>query len=327
MRGSGSIEPREHDGRNGRGSPITRARIYFVAQAAAGALWWAAVFTSPSVRRWTLGSWSPALLVVPDVVLFVGASAIAGLLANRYVAMVCAAWTTLITAALVATALVEREAGWGAAAMMLASAGTVAAAVTLWLGRLPIEWFFFGPFEFRVTNDRERRTHLRRSLTQLVVFWTSLLIALPLLLAWAERRMRLSWPSLADREWPWIGAAVFLLASAFGLWSCISMALIGEGTPLPARTARKLVVVGPYRFVRNPMAVAGALQTIGVGLWLGSWIVILSAVAGAVIWNTFIRPAEEADLRTRFGNDYVAYAMTVRCWIPSRPTTARHRAT
>jgi protein-S-isoprenylcysteine O-methyltransferase Ste14 len=37
--------------------------------------------------------------------------------------------------------------------------------------------------------------------------------------------------------------------------------------------ANRLVVVGPYRIVRNPMAVAGALQTIGVGLWVGSWAV------------------------------------------------------
>lgn len=310
---SGSIEPGRHDGAP---EPTTRARAYFAAQSVAGALWWVAVFTSPSVRRWTLGSWDPALLVVPDVLLFVGASALAGLLANRHVAIVCATWTTLITAALTATALVDREAGWGAVAMVLASVGSIAAALTLWFGRLPIEWFFVGPFKFRVTRDQRQRTHLRRSLSQLVVFWSSFLIALPLLLAWAERRMRLSWPVLAERGWSWLGAAVFLLASAFGLWSCISMALVGEGTPLPARTARKLVAVGPYRFVRNPMAVAGALQTIGVGLWLGSWIVLLSAAAGALIWNTFIRPAEEADLHARFGDEYVAYAATVSCWVP-----------
>ena len=105
------------------------------------------------------------------------------------------------------------------------------------------------------------------------------------------------------------------------------MAMRGEGTPLPAATARNLVVVGPYRFVRNPMAVAGALQAIGVGLWRGSWMVIASSIAGAVIWNTFIRPEEEADLAARFGSDYETYRSVVRCWIPiRRESLSRRRA-
>ena len=317
----------ESAGSDARSVSVSRARAYFLVQAVAGATWWVAVFTSADVRRWTLGSWNPALLVGPDLVLFVGTSAAAALLVRRHVAIVCAGWTVLIAAALTTTALVEREAGWGAAAMVLASVGTITATVTLWFGRLPTEWFFVGPFKFRVTNDRSRRTHLRRSVSQLVVFWSLFLVALPLVLAWAERRMRLSWPPLAGREWMWTGVAVFLLASAFGLWSCISMALIGEGTPLPARTASKLVARGPYRIVRNPMAVAGALQTIGVGLWLGSWIVIHSSLAGALLWNTFIRPAEEADLRDRFGDEYTRYAATVRCWVPGSPRAAHVQRT
>jgi protein-S-isoprenylcysteine O-methyltransferase Ste14 len=98
------------------------------------------------------------------------------------------------------------------------------------------------------------------------------------------------------------------------------MALRGRGTPLPAQTARDLVVVGPYRWVRNPMAVAGALQTASVGLWVGSWLVIVVAVAGAVVWNQLIRPAEEADLAARFGASYRRYTAQVRCWIPGRPS-------
>lgn len=55
------------------------ARGYFAAQAAAGVLWWAAVFASDDVRRWTLGGWDPQVLVVPDLLLFAGASALAAI--------------------------------------------------------------------------------------------------------------------------------------------------------------------------------------------------------------------------------------------------------
>lgn len=48
------------------------------------------------------------------------------------------------------------------------------------------------------------------------------------------------------------GALAMIAASALGLWSGATMAL-----PLPSATARKLVIAGPYRYVRNPMAVPG----------------------------------------------------------------------
>ena len=201
--------------------------------------------------------------------------------------------------------------------MALASIGSVAATVTIWSGRLPTDRFFVGPFRFRVAEDSTGSHHLRRSLTQLVVFWTTFFVVVPVVLSALERRLGVGWPFLAQ---PWadlVGVVVFLLASALGLWSCVTMALLGRGTPLPAATARDLVVAGPYRVVRNPMAVAGALQTIGIGLWFGSWMVLVAAVAGAVVWDLLIRPEEEADLRARFGASYDEYTRTVRCWIPN----------
>lgn len=35
-------------------------------------MWWITVFVFDEVRRWTLGDWDPGVLVVPDLVLFVG---------------------------------------------------------------------------------------------------------------------------------------------------------------------------------------------------------------------------------------------------------------
>jgi protein-S-isoprenylcysteine O-methyltransferase Ste14 len=297
--------------------PASKARIYFAVQAAAGGLWWLAVFASADVRRRTLGEWSPRLLVGPDLALFVGASAVAAALGSRAWSVVAATWTTVITTALTAYALIEREAGWGALLMALATVGTLAATLTLWFGQLPVQWFFVGPFAFRVAGDQSRGRHLRRSLAQLVAFWTVFFVLLPLLLSLVEQRLQVESAPLHDPGWACIGAVLFTAASALGLWSCVSMALRGEGTPLPAAAARNLVVVGPYRFVRNPMALAGVVQTLGVGLWLGSWVVMASSVVGALIWNAFIRPEEEGDLAVRFGPAYEAYRDVVRCWIPT----------
>lgn len=302
-----------------RGDPVSVARAYFALQAVGGAAWWVAVFASDSVRSGTLGRWDPAIVVAPDLILFVGASAMTAVFGSRIAAVIAAVWTTAVTVALGVYALVEQEAGWGVVLMSVATVGTLASAATMWFGYLPTGWFFVGPFSFRVADEAPDVHHLRRSLAQLVVFWTTFFVVVPLALMTIEERLHLTWSAL-DREGVRLaGATAFLLGSAAGLWSCVTMALRGKGTPLPAETARELVITGPYRIVRNPMAVAGLLQTAGVGLVVGSWMVIVVAVAGALVWNVSIRPTEEADLVARFGDPYRRYAERVRCWVPTNP--------
>ena len=83
--------------------------------------------------------------------------------------------------------------------------------------------------------------------------------------------------------------------------------------------AHRLVIAGPYRRVRNPMAVAGVAQGVAVGLLGTSWLVIVYALAGGVLWHLLVRPLEEQDLASRFGADYQRYRSTVRCWVPGAP--------
>ncbi len=71
------------------------------------------------------------------------------------------------------------------------------------------------------------------------------------------------------------------------------MAWFGAGTPLPLDPAVRLVLVGPYRHVRNPMAIAGLAQGAGVGLMLGSPGVLAYVAAGLLFWNFVVRRWEE----------------------------------
>ena len=308
-----------------RVGPVSVARAYFLTQAVGGAAWWVAVFASEDVRRWTLGGWDPAIVVAPDLILFVGTSALAALLGSRFAALGAAVWTTAVTLALGLYGLAEQEAGWGVVLMSIATVCTLAATATMWFGFLPTGWFFVGPFSFHVADEASDAGHLRRSLAQLVVFWTTFFVVVPLVVMVVEERLGLSWSALDQPGVCLAGVSIFLVGSAVGLWSCVTMALRGKGTPLPAETARELVVTGPYRFIRNPMAVGGLLQTVGVGLAIGSWIVILIAVAGALVWNHLIRRTEEADLAERFGDPYRRYAERVRFWVPTRPDPKARR--
>jgi protein-S-isoprenylcysteine O-methyltransferase Ste14 len=235
---------------------------------------------------------------------------------SRVAGAVAAVWTTGVTMALAVHAFSDGVAGWGVLLMSLATIGSAVATLTLWFGHLPVEWFFIGPFRFRAASDRPGPSHLRRSLVQLVIFWSTFFLLVPSVLSTVESELGVAWARLQGAQLDRLAAALFVLASGVGLWSCISMALVGRGTPLPSDMAQRLVVVGPYRYVRNPMALAGVVQTASVGLWMGSWMVIGSAVVGGWLWDAFIRPEEEADLAARFGTDYQSYARSVRCWVP-----------
>lgn len=84
------------------------------------------------------------------------------------------------------------------------------------------------------------------------------------------------------------------------------MAWLGDGTPWPRATARRLVIRGPYRYIRNPMAVAGLLQGFGIALVYGSPLLIGYAEAGGGLWHRIARPIEERDLEERLGDSYQA---------------------
>ncbi len=291
-------------------------RLYFAAQAVAGALWWVGVFTVPLVRASTLGRLDPVVVAALDVPLFVLASALVALGA-RWAVWIAVPWAVLVTVGMVAYATLTGEAGWGAVLMIASAAGSVAAGLLVVLGRLPAEWIIRGPFGFRLARPGPVRSHVRRTGVQLVVFWGLFLVVFPLAIAFLERRWQLEVP--VPIVVPVVGVVILVAASALGIWSAVTMSTLGEGTPLPSATARRLVIAGPYRFVRNPMAVAGIVQGAAVGLILESWLVVVYAVAGSFVWNELVRPIEEADLEARFGPEYVAYRDRVACWVPRSP--------
>lgn len=155
-----------------------------------------------------------------------------------------------------------------------------------------------------------------KTLAQLVVFWTLFLVVLPAGVYWVESAFGLDGWRFPSAVGLWVGVGLFALGGSLGVTSGVLMAVRGGGTPMPTDCPRELVAVGPYRYIRNPMAVAGLTQGIAVGLMLGTPAVILYAAVGGPVWHLFVRPWEEADLDRRFGDPYRRYRAAVRCWLP-----------
>ncbi|MBM7472662.1 isoprenylcysteine carboxylmethyltransferase family protein [Subtercola frigoramans] len=292
-------------------------RLYFAVQATAGLAWWIAVFLSPVVRETTLGRLNPTVVAVFDIPLFVVASAVAAF-GVRPAAAVSTGWTGVVSLGLATYATVTTQAGWGVLAMGAATVGSLGALCIILFGRVPTEWIITGPFVFRSATTRAKPArHVVSTFGQIVIFWGLFLVVIPLVIAALEQRwgVGLPFPTSAIP----FGVMVLVLASTLGISSGVIMSTLGDGTPLPSAMANSLVIAGPYRWIRNPMAVSGFVQGVAVGLILESWLVIAYAVAGSLLWNYAVRPHEEADLEQRFGDEFRRYRDTVRCWVPQIP--------
>jgi len=115
---------------------------------------------------------------------------------------------------------------------------------------------------------------------------------------------------------PRVMAAWMFVALFAGLlvWSLMWFAR-QKTTFIPDRPANALILDGPYRFTRNPLYVAMALLTVGAGLWLNTWWVLVLLLPAVAMVDRLVIAREEAYLSRRFGAEYDAYTARVRRWL------------
>jgi len=119
----------------------------------------------------------------------------------------------------------------------------------------------------------------------------------------------------------WPAVSLIAIGVALYLWCLWIFAIVGRGTPGPWDAPRRLVAVGPYRWVRNPIYIAALLVVIGEAWLFLSLALLVYAVALATGFHLFVIGYEEPRLRQRFGVAYTDYVRTVPRWIarPPRP--------
>jgi protein-S-isoprenylcysteine O-methyltransferase Ste14 len=152
-----------------------------------------------------------------------------------------------------------------------------------------------------------------RAITFAALFIGFVLIYLPArVLSWSGivRPAVIGMPQVAGIV---IGAA----GAAIALWCIFTFASLGKGTPAPFDPPRRLVIRGPYRFVRNPMYIGAGLTLASAALFYRSWPLLGYAGFFLLATHFFVVAYEEPTLRRSFGPDYEAYCRQVRRWWPS----------
>ncbi|MFQ5666330.1 MAG: methyltransferase family protein [Candidatus Binatia bacterium] len=122
-------------------------------------------------------------------------------------------------------------------------------------------------------------------------------------------------------DFPWTirryAAIAPLMTGAALYFRCLwEFATFGRGTPAPIDAPKRLVIRGPYRYVRNPMYVGVLLVIAGWVVYFASATLLLYAAAVAAVVHLFIVFYEEPTLRSTFGADYERYTSEVNRWLP-----------
>ena len=114
-----------------------------------------------------------------------------------------------------------------------------------------------------------------------------------------------------------VSGGVLVIVGLYICWVTVSLFTDhGKGTPAPWAPPKILVIIGIYRYVRNPMMMgvwcvligeANLFMSIGVLIWFLMF--FIGSILLVPLW-------EETDLERRFGKSYQEYKREVPRWIP-----------
>jgi protein-S-isoprenylcysteine O-methyltransferase Ste14 len=115
-----------------------------------------------------------------------------------------------------------------------------------------------------------------------------------------------------------LGLALIAAGFSLWLWTVRVFALVGRGTLAPWDPTERLVVVGPYRRLRNPM-ISGVLAVLlGEAALFGSPPLLIWAAIFFSVNQAWFVLHEEPALERRYGGPYRAYRREVPRWLPRR---------
>ena len=175
---------------------------------------------------------------------------------------------------------------------------------------------------FMLRRARDRRSAVRTAAA--VLFGSTMeLAALPAVFLCAGRLADglLGWgPMLPPRAAAWAAGASFLVGVPWLAASIHRQHVEGRGTPFPLVPTHKLVVAGPYRYTRNPMAFGAVFWLLGWAFLANRLGVALAGVGGfSALVLSYDHWIEEKELAARFGADYERYRRATPFFFPRRP--------
>jgi protein-S-isoprenylcysteine O-methyltransferase Ste14 len=104
-----------------------------------------------------------------------------------------------------------------------------------------------------------------------------------------------------------VGAIAIVMGGFFAFWTIMAQIKLASGTPFPMLPTKKLLIIGPFRFCRNPMTLGTIIAYSGVAILAGSYTAVLVVVVFSLMLLAYLKLIEEEELEMRFGQEYLEY--------------------
>lgn len=118
---------------------------------------------------------------------------------------------------------------------------------------------------------------------------------------------------------------IFIVGFAFAIWSLVIQYTVGKGGPLHVGNieispkTKNLLVIGPYKYTRNPMPFGTCLVYLAFAIYLNSVMAVILVILFMTVMLIFVKLSEEKRLLKDFGESYTEYRSKVSMFIPWIP--------
>jgi protein-S-isoprenylcysteine O-methyltransferase Ste14 len=115
-----------------------------------------------------------------------------------------------------------------------------------------------------------------------------------------------------------IGVIAIIMGGFFAFWTIIAQIKLASGTPFPMLPTKKLLIIGPFRYCRNPMTLGTIVAYSGVAILVGSPTALLAVATFSLMLLVYLKLIEEKELQMRFGQEYSEYRRSTPFLLPIR---------
>ena len=125
-------------------------------------------------------------------------------------------------------------------------------------------------------------------------------------------------PNLIPQPYNLIGLVLLPIGMILVIWANYALLFIGRiglRAREPMQRPSGLVVVGPFRFTRNPIYLGCVLMLLGLVIVWSSFITAIGLVLVFVVFRYIFIKREEKILEEEFGTKYRDFKKRVRRWI------------
>lgn len=156
-----------------------------------------------------------------------------------------------------------------------------------------------------------------RMVRAVILLPVNALVIIPLIILWTTHVSAYAHRlSTANEASFWIALVLVSIGLSLSIATSRLFFKYGDGTPAPWDPPKKLVIRGPYQYVRNPMISSVVISLAAEAIYFHSYPLWAWAGFFLLINIIYFPLVEEKGLLARFGEDYKTYQTHVPRWLP-----------